>query len=134
MGPGLLARPAGTRSSPAKRHRTTYPPLMGRVTPTRVLASLLLAGSALVALTSLTVGAAVMLTDHGGSSDSDWLSWKPLAYILSAPWLMIATALVGALVLGIGQGLARIALSLAHSLGRNERPFEQHTNTDNHSP
>ena len=90
---------------------------MGRVTPTRVLTTLLLAGSGLVVLTTLAFGLAVMLTDHGNSSDLDWGDWEPFRYILGVPWLLIATALVGAVLLGIGEGVARIVHSLMHSAG-----------------
>ena len=104
---------------------------MGRVTPTRVLATLLLAGSGLVVLTSLAVAVGVLLTDHGNSSDLDWRSWEPLTYILSAPWLLVATALVGAVVLGIGQGVARLAQSIGRRAGRDVLPFERDGSTRN---
>lgn len=71
----------------------------------------------MVVLTSLAFGLAVMLTDHGNSSDLDWSDWEPFRYILGVPWLLIATALVGAVVVGIGEGVARIGHSLMLSAG-----------------
>ena len=84
-------------------------------------------------LTSLGVAVGVLLTDHGNSSDLDWLSWKPLTYILSAAWLLVATALVGAVVLGIGQGVARLAQGIGRKAGPDELPFERDGSTRNGS-
>lgn len=110
---------------------------MGRVTPTRVLTTLLLAGSGLVVLTSLAFGFAVMLTDHGNSSDLDWSDWEPFRYILGVPWLLIATALVGAVVLGVGEEVVRIGHGLMHSAGHStgllKRPVERDGKRDSGS-
>ena len=75
----------------------------------------------------------MLLTDHGNSSDLDWRSWEPLTYILSAPWLLVATALVGAVVLGIGQGVARLAQGIGRKAGPDELPFERDGSTRNGS-